>query len=248
MESGISRRISANGNVPMTEQRLMIRHLVFTGPGVKAAELEFDDGCNIVWGASNTGKSFSLKALDFMLGARGGQRKKPGLPDIDERKGYDNILLGVTLAGHGDFTLSRSVAGGNFSLYEGLFSSKPPNVSPRVLSIKHNGENLDNLSNFLLTNLGFGGHLIADNTFGRKRDLSFRDLAHIFIVDESSILAERSPVESGGQTTMTEERSVFRFLLSGVDDNAITTLPDDKTVKQSKATRLALIDEMIADM
>ncbi len=55
----------------MTAQRLTIRHLAFTGPGKAPAELGFSEGCNLVWGASNTGKSFTLKAFDFMLGGFG---------------------------------------------------------------------------------------------------------------------------------------------------------------------------------
>lgn len=48
---------------------IRLRHLVFTGPNVEPAELEFGDGLNIVFGASNTGKSFASKAILFALGA-----------------------------------------------------------------------------------------------------------------------------------------------------------------------------------
>ena len=39
---------------------LHLRHLVFTGPSITPAELEFVDGLNIIYGASNTGKSASI--------------------------------------------------------------------------------------------------------------------------------------------------------------------------------------------
>ncbi len=62
---------------------LMLRHLVYTGPGVSAATLRFGPGLNLLLGASNTGKSFAVKTIDFMLGAGG------RLPDIEERRAYD---------------------------------------------------------------------------------------------------------------------------------------------------------------
>ncbi len=41
---------------------LTLRHLAFTGPEAVGAGLAFDDGLNIVYGASNTGKSFAVEA------------------------------------------------------------------------------------------------------------------------------------------------------------------------------------------
>ena len=40
---------------------IRLRHLVFTGPKVEPAALEFQDGLNILYGASNTGKSFATE-------------------------------------------------------------------------------------------------------------------------------------------------------------------------------------------
>src|SRR5207244_2947173 len=102
-----------------------------------------------------------------------------------------------------------------------------------------------NLSNFLLNSLGLSGKVVADTTFGRKKNLSFRHLTRFVVIDETSILAERSPVESGQRGDIVLDRSVFRLMLTGADDSAIAPLVDDKTLKASKATRLALVDELI---
>jgi hypothetical protein len=135
----------------MTAPRLTIRHLAFTGPGKGAAEIGFREGCNLVWGASNTGKSLTLKAFDFMLGG-----SRP-LPDIGERQGYDTAWFGFTI-GDEEFTLSRSVAGGNYLLYEGLFTGPGVDVIGTDLDAKHDHKKSNTLSNFLLTRLGFGGN------------------------------------------------------------------------------------------
>ena len=63
----------------------------------------FTSGLNILWGSSDTGKTFLVQAIDFMLGA------SAKLRDIPERVGYDRILLGITTAAGTDYTLQRSI-------------------------------------------------------------------------------------------------------------------------------------------
>lgn len=206
------------------------------------AELEFGDGCNLIWGASNTGKSFTLKALDFMLGG------SKTLPNINERQSYDTIWFGFTIEGIGDFTISRSTAGGAYSLYDRFVKAIPSDQAPRVLEPTHDRKETNNLSRFLLDSLGFEDKFVAKNSYGEKESLSFRHLAHLLLVNETSIQAELSPIESGQHTNRTVERSVFRLLLSGSDDSAIIPVESRDKTKISKATKLELLDEMIADV
>ena len=62
---------------------LRINKLSFTGSAVAAEEWLLRSGLNVLYGASNTGKSFAVKTLDFMLGS-----SRP-LPEIEEREAYD---------------------------------------------------------------------------------------------------------------------------------------------------------------
>lgn len=221
----------------MTPPGLIIRHLLFSGPTVKPAELSFLPGTNIIWGASNTGKSFALKSIDFMLG--GGK----ALPGCEERAGYETVWLGFSLAGVGDFTLSRAANGGSFTLYDGLLKSVDPKRKLGVLAATQTAKK--SVSGFLLQHLGLAGKRVANNSFGRTENLSFRHLAGLSLVDETSIQSERSPVESGQRDDKPVEHSVFRLLLTGSDDGALVALPDDKAFSTTKAARLAIMDEMI---
>lgn len=56
-----------------------LRFLSFFGPQKPPAAITFGPGLNVLYGASNTGKSFIVEAIDFMLGG------KPPLRDIPER-------------------------------------------------------------------------------------------------------------------------------------------------------------------
>jgi len=50
----------------MKKPSMIFRHLEFTGPNVEPARLQFKPGLNLVYGASNTGKSFAMKSIDFL--------------------------------------------------------------------------------------------------------------------------------------------------------------------------------------
>ena len=70
----------------MTWNPLQLRGLSFISPHKEPASLEFQGGLNVVCGASETGKSFIVEAIDFLLGA------KSPLRDIPERVGYDREI------------------------------------------------------------------------------------------------------------------------------------------------------------
>jgi predicted nucleic acid-binding Zn-ribbon protein len=222
---------------------LTIRNLVFTGSAEGRAELALQPGLNVLYGASNTGKSFAVKTIDFMLGST------RALPDIDERKAFERAWMALTLPAAGDITLMRALAGGSLELYPGHVSAPgPADQNIRQLSAKHNHTNRDNISQFLLDELGFAGKQVATDLYGKKRSLSFRDLARFCIVDETAIQSEASPAESGQYVSPTVERSVFKLLITGQDDSAIVPVVDRKTFKTSTAAKLEMIDEMIASI
>lgn len=102
----------------MAHRGFSLRHLVFTGPGLEPAKLSFADGVSVVFGASDTGKSYIVKATSFMMGAR------TKLPKIDESDGYDAGWLGLVLPSGREVTLYRSTKGGGMRLHEGLVTRR----------------------------------------------------------------------------------------------------------------------------
>ncbi|MFY2557363.1 hypothetical protein ACN469_07050 [Corallococcus terminator] len=219
---------------------LMLRHLVYTGPGVSAATLRFGPGLNLLLGASNTGKSFAVKTIDFMLGAGG------RLPDIEERRAYDQVWLGLTTQASGDLTLVRGLKGGALQVSSGLSEGGEVPKGARRLAAANDAENSNNVSQFLLELIGLQRKLIVTDANGAKKPLSFRDLARYCIVDEASMWNEVSPIHSGQHIRKTVERSTFRLLLTGADDSAVTQVPAPKLRAASTAAKVEVFDEMIA--
>jgi hypothetical protein len=225
----------------MTGSTLTIRHLSFTGPKKEPAALEFGPGLNVVYGASETGKSFILESIDFMLGS-----SKP-LRDIPERVGYDRLLLGIEVGDGSLFTLERAAAGGQFRCFGGLHLESPDNVKAITLSAKHNPTNSDNVSMFLLEKIGLDGKKIRKNARGESISLSFRNLAHLCLISEGVIQKQESPIEGGQVINRTSELSTFKLLLTGTDDSAVEPEEAEKTRRLSRSAKIEVIDELIAE-
>ena len=227
----------------MTEQPgLRLRHIVFHGPGHVPASLLFGPGLNVIYGASEVGKSFVVEAIDFMLGG------KPPLRDIPERIGYDRVLLGVeTLAGE-VFTLLRSAEGGAFRAYQGLHLDLPgDDVEAFDLADQHNEKNATNLSTYLLQRCALDGKRVRKNKQNETNSLSFRNLARLVIVDETEIMARRSPLSDGNPMADTPNLATFKLLLTGVDDSALVPNKPKGPGDQSREAQLELLDQLFDD-
>jgi hypothetical protein len=206
--------------------------LSFEGKDGKNVQLSFARGLTLIYGASNTGKSFAVKALDFMLG--GSQE----LPTITERRPYNRLAMGMTLVNSRKIRLERGLAGGSFTLHED--GREAATLAPR-----HDADSANNLSNFLLREMGSVGKKIALDAAGTHGNLSFRDIARIVLTDELSIQSETSPIESGDRGAAPRERSVFKYLLTGDDDSATVPLVKLKDFRTGRMAQTTILGEMI---
>jgi hypothetical protein len=220
--------------------KIVVTRLTFTGHEQPAVGVSFNDGLNVLFGASNTGKTFTVKSIDFMLGGKG------PLPDIGERIGYEQAWMGLDLPSAGEVTLMRALAGGAYELHPGNTVARNPSAKAnRKLSARNDATNTENVSQFLLSELGLIGKEIAFDVNGKKRPLSFRDLVRFCLVDEVAIQSESSPVESGQVISTTAERSVFKLLLTGQDDSAVVTVLDRKSFRTSTAAKQEILDDLL---
>lgn len=221
---------------------LRLRRLTFTGSSTAPAELTFEDGLNIVYGASNTGKSFALKAILFMLGV------SKQLPENEEISAYSAVWLGVTLPNGDDVTLFRATKGGGFKLYSGLVSSAGRDKG-EVLRPKHDSSRSDSVSQTLLSEMGLKGKQIVRDASGTKDVLSIYYLSPYAVVSEEDIIAEKSPVYTSGIPSQRPfEKNLFKLLITGVDDSDIVTVPKPIQLTVAKAAKIELVDEWIAQL
>ena len=221
---------------------LLLRYLAFFGPGKPSAELSFAPGLNVICGASETGKSFIVESIDFMLG-----QEKP-VRDIPERDGYDRIRLAIESTGWPPLTLNRSVEGGNFRAFEELLTDSSPQLDPKILKWKHSAARQDTLSYALLERAGLTMKVLRKNATGETRSLSFRDMARLCVVTEEGIQGRGSPLLSGQYTTATGEYAAFKLLLTGTDDSALVAAREGSGGHDQDTGKIELLDQMIADL
>ncbi|MFO0880749.1 MAG: hypothetical protein U0840_25735 [Gemmataceae bacterium] len=218
--------------------------LRLTGPEVKPAEVTFDPGLNVFWGASETGKSFIFTCIDFMLG-----RSTPP-KNIYELDGYTTGWLGFTeRTGRKQRVLERGLKGGDFRLYAA--DGKDWTLSsPETLHPEHSSSRTDTISHLLLSMSGLEkAVLLMAKGKGKTRQISFRDVAHATMVDENRIINELPPVYPTGQRdAKTGELATFTYLISGNDWRGVIAGPDIKVEKATWKGKTELYEQLIAEI
>lgn len=225
----------------MSASGLTLRHLSFSGPQKEPVSVVFQAGLNVIHGASETGKSFILEALNFMLGS------SVELRDIPERVGYDRVFLGIEDLDGNFLTLERATAGGPFSVYEGLHETRPNDIEVVTLAPRHSLTNENNISTFLLAKIGLENKRIRRNKQGDTNALSFRNLVHLCLISEAEIQKQGSPIETGQVITRSPEMATFKLLLTGTDDSAIQPTVKLSKERLSHTAKEEVIEQLIAD-
>lgn len=234
----------------MSWSPLQISGVSFISPHKPPASLEFGGGLNVVRGASDTGKSFLVEAIDFLLGAKATKNKNP-LRDIPQRNSYDKARLILRARENDFFTLQRSTTGGNFNLFEESWLTNEPDVEARNLSAAHKHGSQKSLSNYLLSLIELENKYVQKNQRGETQSLSFRNLAKLVLVQENDITKQESPILSARHTDATVEYSVFKLLLTGVDASALVEQSriqnEIATTQQNNRAKLEFIEELIQE-
>jgi hypothetical protein len=221
--------------------RLVLTHLTFIGTNVEPASVEFGPQLTLVRGPSDTGKSFIVNALDFMMGAS-------ALKEIPERAGYSMVLLGLELPDGDRVTLTRSVSGGSFSLLLSDIRQGPLPVADETLAPRHSPSSDSNISRYLLKQVDLDDKRVRKNARGETDTLSFRNLAHLCVVDETQMQSETPPALTGNYVSKTKEISVLKLMLQAEDDSTVVAVPSVQETARVSGAKVEVIDRLIAEV
>lgn len=228
----------------MTNQMILMSNgIYFTkvaalGTNKPIAELSFKTGLNVVTGASDTGKSYLIDCIDYILGAREEPKK------IKEAKEYEKIRAEIRTFDGRVFTLNRQFDDNSIYVAECAFEEFD-NKAPRRLSTYHSEKNDDNISVFLLSLIKLDGKRLKKNNLNQTKSLSFRDLARFCLVSETKIIEKESPIYSGQKIEETANKSLFKLLLTGEDDDELESIENPEIIKSRIRGRIDLIKEDI---
>lgn len=210
-----------------------IKKVFVQGNGQTESLVEFKEKINIIYGASNTGKTMILNCIDYIFGAE----ENPLNPSI----GYDSIGL----------LLFENTTNSSVELVRKL-SSKEIHVNSNYINIKTgcyitDSNNYDeSLNSVILKLLGINEqHKIVKNKSYEKQILSWRSLNHMFFIDEDRIFNKCSPILTPQYTEKTLCLSILIYFLTGNDFSNEIPQDSDKIRKVKKqAVKSYLMDEI----
>lgn len=221
----------------MNNYGFFIKKLQLEGNSVKTVSIQFDKGLNVIYGSSDTGKTFIYECIDYMLGST----KTP--KNILESRDFTLSKLEIESFNGDKFILERALRGGDLKLYD------KNNQFIKDLNSK-NDKNSDEktISDFLLELCNIKSKEIRKNANGVKQNLYFQDIIKYFLIDETKILTAKSPIsvkpDRSGNIAETFEKNVFKFLLTGEDDSSIITLLKKDAIDNKKG-KIEVYDELI---
>lgn len=203
-----------------------IKDVSVTGESVRASSVHFNEGVNIINGASDTGKSYVVECLDYMFGSNEMR--------LDGSTGYDTVHITVSTA-QGELRMSRPLGDGSKKIH---VSSTDPRFDSDDYCVSASGN--PSISGLWLRLIGIDeNHTILKNERFEKQRLTWRTFLHMFLIKEGDIFQERSVIISKHTTSRTAGLSALLFLVTG-RDYAETDEQVAKDIK--KARRAAVID------
>lgn len=214
---------------------MFIESVIVSGPDLPDAAVYFTKGANVVQGGSDTGKSYIVQCIKFALGS-----SKPPKP-IEVAKGYTTVKVKFVNNDGSSFTIERTLAENS----KATLIDEKGRVS--VLGTKHSASNPSTLSSQFLDKLGLDGKLLLLGAESlRSGSFSLRDLEKIFLIDESRIVAEYSPLGTGQVMEKTRENSMLKLLLTGKDDAEVKSAKKDLESKGALKHKVTAVQDIIS--
>lgn len=223
------------------DETIQIRNISFLGGRVAPAYIGFDQNISVVCGASDTGKSFLVEAIDFLLGGK----ELRGIPEL---AGYDKARIAIESSEKGLWTFERSIEGGNYRIFEKNIEAVTDAKESGTMKMKHAAGREDNISGWLLGAIDLLSKYVRKNVNGDCRSLSFRDIARLIIVNEQEIIRQDSPFLTGQYVSKTAEKSTLKLMLTGADDSAIVPADARKQSDSNDQAKAELLEQWIADV
>lgn len=196
-----------------------IKQIILSGRHAQEAIIELDKGLNIVYGPSNTGKSYIAECINFMFGSSAKSLR------IDKDTGYDCVHMLVSTT-KGDIHLKRYF--GENSIY---VTSRHPEISSGKYNASKGKKNINSIWLYLM-GIEYPYEIIKNENYVRQ-PLTVRTFLHIFLLEEDNIIQNNSILFHRSGYSKTAILSSLLFLMTGNDLSHYDTL-EDKKIKEAK--------------
>ena len=176
-----------------------IKKIFLTGNGVETSGVDLTPGLNIIYGPSETGKSYITKCIKFMYGKKDSE--------IDDTFGFNTIHMILDVDGK-PLTLVRRL------------DEEKINVSGNIDGIENGDYTLSSgkkrIGDLWLSLMGIDEptQIIKKNDFTSER-LNFSSLWHMFLVDEDTISKTESILMPSQYSKWPKTKAAILFLMLG---------------------------------
>lgn len=192
--------------------RFYIKQISALGDGKQLSTISFEDGINIIYGASNSGKSYIIGCINFMFGG--------DIPFEKTATGYDTIsMLLESIDGH-FVSVTRKIVDGP----KGDTGANSVHVATSLKRFKEGDYSLSKLeySDLLLYLMGIKDrHKIISTQAIKTQNLTNRTFFHMFFIDEENIFRKGTALDVPRHSKITASLSALKFLIDGDDMHEI---------------------------
>ncbi len=225
----------------MQNKGFYIKSVIATGEGMKLSRVNFTNGCNLLFGPSEKGKSSVFSVIDFLLGDDCDPKA------VKESEGYDIYYMEyVTLADEKLYTVRRRLGKKQVLVKEcsfEMFESVGVKGQPYSMTGK---KGLPDYSQYLMGLNGFPEGLELKSSASRKISFKFTKIRNLILANENRIVSENPIFNPDNDTSVRQqEKSVIYYLTSGTDDSTFLVTEEDKVRKARYKGKIELTQDNI---
>ncbi|MBN3761973.1 hypothetical protein [Burkholderia sp. Ac-20365] len=214
-----------------------IRKILLRGAGLEDALVKFYSGANVLAGESDTGKSFLLECLNFILGA-------DKLKYVDEAVPYTHLFVEFENSRDETITLVRPTGGGNLTAYRvpiADISEGGEVIAPTRKGLSKGPD----VTSVLLPFADIQEARLRKNAGGETQRFTVRTIEPLFLIDEVAVIDQHSPVTGKPGFGDTARKRALSYILTGIDDESVAAAEKNEIVKARLKAKLELVDEML---
>ena len=177
-----------------------IKRITMSGPKVETSSVDLDKGVNILYGASNTGKSYIAECIDYMMGNEDHR--------IDDNKGYDTIRMELDVDGD-TLTMVRKLGETKIQVFSNVVG---------IESGEYTLGGNNRICHVWLRLMGITEiHNINKSAHCQREELNNRAFDHAFVIREKNIYSHESILMPGQYSRFPVAKAALLFLMTGND-------------------------------
>lgn len=227
-----------------------IKNIMITTTNGIASVLPLENGLNIIYGPSNTGKSLVLDCIDFLMGSKGRNEKNRNEESISYKRlskpelKISSISLCIDSNGK-ELQLTRNIDSAEINVVSdvtaissGTYSLKGSKKKPAIYKV-------------WLALMGIDDDVqIVMKADGSPQSLTLRTFHHTFLINESRIVAENSVMKNGnGYNKNIPVSTVSALVYLAANKTYAQPKRDDTTsdavISAKKSTALQMYDRSV---